>query len=368
MRAGIGAWDVVGAIRLFLALVVAAGHVQAITLAPAGLGLPGFYMLGMNAGYAVMFFYMVSGFLISMGLDRKYAPTAEGTIEFYKSRFVRIFSLYWPMVAVVLIALPDVRGSFLADSIPDKFTNLFLFGIDWRLAFATYPKPHWDAALFGLRQTWTLGAELTFYLLAPFLLRSWKLTSIAFAASVATRIAAVWMVGFNEVWTYYFLPSTFLFFLIGHLAQSASQRWSWLGTPVLGCLSLAVAIAMLLVGSYTTWDSPRFWISVLCFAAALPGVFQATKRTAFLNALGNLSYPVYLTHTLVISLLIENGYLPGLASRLKSGELVSAISLAIFMAAAVAAHWLLERPTAAVMRWIIRHCSSAIDDARVYQT
>jgi peptidoglycan/LPS O-acetylase OafA/YrhL len=355
-----------GAIRLFLALVVAAGHIQGIILAPAGLGLPGFYLLGMNAGYAVLFFYMISGFLISTGLDCKYPATAEGTIEFYKSRFIRIFSLYWPMMIVVLVALPYDRGWFLGDSIPDKFTNLFLFGIDWRLAFATYPKPHWDAALFGLRQTWTLGAELAFYLLAPFLLRSWKLTLIVFAASIATRIAAVWMFGFHEVWTYYFLPSTFLFFLLGHFAQSASQRWSGLGMPVVGFLSLAVAISMLLIPSYTDWDSPRFWIAVLCFAAALPGLFQATKQTSFLNALGDLSYPLYLTHTLVILLLLQDGFLPWLATSIQSGEIVSAILFGIFLAAAVAARWLLEKPAATVLRWIIRQFSSAIDGARLY--
>jgi peptidoglycan/LPS O-acetylase OafA/YrhL len=355
-----------GLVRLFLALVVAIGHLQGIVLDPAHLGFSGYYTFGMNAGFAVIFFYVISGFLISLGLSRKYEPTSSGTLEFYKSRFIRIFSLYWPVVVIILIASPDIRASFLAGSIPDKFTNLFIIGMDWRIPFASYPDSHWAAALFGLRQAWTLGAELTFYVLAPVLLRSWRLALVAFALSAATRITAVSAVGFNSAWSYQFLPSTFLFFLIGHFAQAASSRWSLLNKPSLGCAFLAVSLLSLAAGPGASWDGARFWIAVSCFAAAIPGIFHGTKRSAALNVLGELSYPVYLTHLFVIVVLTKNdtGFLPDLANTLGSGPEVTAIFLVIAIGAAVAAHWLLEKPMAAILRSLVRYCSAPLAKVR----
>jgi len=49
------------AIRLFLAFVVVADHLQSRWLASRGLYIPSFYKLGLNAGFAVMFFYIISG-------------------------------------------------------------------------------------------------------------------------------------------------------------------------------------------------------------------------------------------------------------------------------------------------------------------
>ena len=135
-----------GAIRLFLALVVAIDHLRAMILEPAHLnGLPPHIELGMNAGLAVMFFYIISGFLISTGLDEKYPPTWAGTSEFYQSRFIRIFSLYWPMLLLMFVAF-NFWGWFSSLSVGDKLTNLFILGMDWRIMFASYPNLHWDAA------------------------------------------------------------------------------------------------------------------------------------------------------------------------------------------------------------------------------
>ena len=128
-----------------------------IILKPASLDTPEYYKLGMNAGFAVMFFYTISGFLMSIVLSEKYSPTAAGTANFYRSRFIGIFSLYWPMVIVVLI-VPDIRHMMLSDPPADKFTNFFLLGMDWRVSFASYPSDHWDAP-HDLRTQAGLDAE-----------------------------------------------------------------------------------------------------------------------------------------------------------------------------------------------------------------
>ena len=61
-----------GAIRLFLAFVVVIDHVRELVLRPLGLDTGDYIKIGMNAGHAVMFFYVISGFLISYVLQDKY--------------------------------------------------------------------------------------------------------------------------------------------------------------------------------------------------------------------------------------------------------------------------------------------------------
>jgi peptidoglycan/LPS O-acetylase OafA/YrhL len=339
-----------GAIRLFLALVVAIGHLRSIVLGPAGLDVPGYYTLGMNAGYAVMFFYMISGFLMSMVLSEKYSPTAAGTTDFYRNRFIRIFSLYWPMVIVVLI-VPDIRHMMLSNSLADKFTNFFLLGMDWRVSFASYPSDHWDAAIFGLRQAWTLSAELSFYLLAPFVVRSRKLTVIFLIASAATRACTVYLTGTDQQWTYYFLPSTFVFFLIGHVSYCASRTWPQMNAKAVAFLLLAGSVGFLLIPTYADWDSPRFWCAALCFAFALPGIFRATSKNKFLNTLGNLSFPVYMVHVFLIVSLSDLGFFKSVSW---PATTVLLSFLGMTMMSAVVAYVLLERPTSALLHALFR--------------
>jgi len=333
-----------GAIRLFLAFVVVIGHLEVTVLEGAHIPFPGYYQLGLNAGFAVMFFYIVSGFLISTALAHKYPATSEGNIAFYKSRFIRIFSLYWPIALIVIMVWPS---AFLSHSIKDKLTNIFIFGIDWRLNFADYPAFHSDATLTFLKPAWSLGAELTFYALAPIILRSHTLTLVIFILSAVTRAALVYSFGFDTRWTYLFLPSTFLFFLIGHLAQTFSLRFPTLKSPALGLTFLGLMLPFLLSRDYATWDSFRFWSATFFFAAALPGIFAASKDSRWLNALGDLSYPVYLVHFLLIGIAIKVGLFTALP---KSALIIIPASLLISLGAAGAAHWALEIPTAFAMR------------------
>lgn len=338
-----------GGIRLFLALVVATGHLRAVLLTPANLNTLPSIELGMNAGFAVMFFYMISGFLISTGLSEKYPATRAGTLAFYESRFVRIFSLYWPALLLMLVVF-NLWSWFGALSAIDKFTNLFIVVMDCRILFADYPGWHWDAGPFNMHQAWTLGAELVFYLLAPFILRSRKVALILFLLSAAIRLAIVSTTEFDGRMMYLFQPSTFLFFLIGHFAQEQSCRWLWLRSGKVGLLLLACSLLCVLNGR-ATWDGFRFWIAVVCFAAALPGIFALTKDSRRWNALGDLSYPVYLIHVMVLIKVIDWRLIERLPS---PPNVVSLVYLVLVIVAAIAAHWLLEKPFAQVMRMCLR--------------
>src|SRR5205807_10604241 len=119
-------------------LVVAADHWYRFALDLRHIGMTAYAQLRFNAGYAVLFFYVISGFLITFTLSQNYSSDAAGAARFYRNRAVRIFSLYWPVALIGFATVPGAWHDFLVASSPDKLTGLFLLGTDWRVAFASY--------------------------------------------------------------------------------------------------------------------------------------------------------------------------------------------------------------------------------------
>ena len=89
-------------------------------LSPRGIILDDHFKAGFNAGYAVLFFYVISGFLITYTLTRNYTPDLSGTGDFYRRRFIRIFSLYWPIVLLAFLLMPDAWANFVAKGFWDQ--------------------------------------------------------------------------------------------------------------------------------------------------------------------------------------------------------------------------------------------------------
>jgi peptidoglycan/LPS O-acetylase OafA/YrhL len=339
-----------GAVRLFLALVVAYDHWRAFKLHPLGLDtIGGIDELGFNAGYAVMFFFVISGFLITYTLRRNYSDNLTGFMSFYHNRFSRIFSLYWPVIAFAFIFIPGGWTGFVSASLLDQFTQLFILGQDWRFALSYYFGTTNQSTVVGVWQSWTLGAELVFYLLAPLLLRSWKVATFIAFGSFALRMIFIATIGdlpSHPLWNYTFPLSTIGFFMIGHLAERLGEKLPVLRNPLFCWIFTSLSILVMALGSYRGFDSPRFWISVLLFAAGLPALFDLTKNNRRLNFVGELSYPLYLVHGLVF--VLWDGAIISLA--LPYGARATALLyLAASVLTALAAHVILERPIRRLM-------------------
>lgn len=353
-----------GIIRLLLALVVAGDHFTQEVLLKPGITRDGIQQwVYLNAGFAVVFFYVISGFLISYALSNKYATGRAAIADFYKSRLVRIFSLYWPLLLVNLVFFGGKPGWPMRD----VFVNIFLVGGDWILAFQAYPVEN-SPFLPSLGQVWSVSAELTFYLLAPFVLRSLTATVSLLVFSLATRIALEQVFDFHQAWDYHFFPSALWFFLVGHLSREIHERGLIRFRGSSGIL-LAASMVLLTGTRHGGWVSVWFYASVICFALSLPGIFQATKDNRAMNFLGDLSYPIYLIHMMVLwqfiphgaiaflDLLARHGPIGFLDSLARSGTplpLVVVIFMAIVFAAGVLTHFLIERPCVSGFNKVLR--------------
>jgi len=330
-----------GLLRLFLALVVALGHYRIgpmTTMGERDAPYIFYLQLGLDAGHAVMLFYIISGFLISYALENKYSVTRHGRYEFYKSRFIRIYPLYWFLSA---LAIALTGASYFSGRNPlDVLLGIILFGADWRVSFGDYPNQYFGAFPPLLNQAWTLGAELTFYLIAPFLLRSTKVCLAVLAASAIIRAYLVHRYGWHTTWTYTFFPATVMFFLLGHFSRTIYAK---LNLGQWNFIFIVPFVVFAWLGLTKSFDSIYFYLYAASMMLFVPPLFEKTKDSMILNFLGDNSYPVYLSHIIVLSLL-------------SSYEIKGIWGAVLFCAACIAfasiLHLFVERPFSFALKYV----------------
>lgn len=289
-----------GLFRLFLAAVVAVYHYRIIVLSQYGqVEKDAAYLfyttLGLDAGHAVFIFYIISGFLISYALENKYK---KETLRYYKARILRLYPLYlFLATATILIAKINLNYFDLKNLWP---MGLGLLGGDWVVVFKNYPKSFWSHYPPLLNPAWSLSVEVAFYLIAPFLLRARKICLLVFILSVIAR----WLcLRFNAGLLYYhWFPASILFFLAGHYSREFFRRIK-LNDAFYYCLIPAFFVLTWLGAPATPFDNLYFYGYLTCIFLGLPVLFEKTKGSGWINFLGDLSYPVYLSHILVLSLL-----------------------------------------------------------------
>jgi peptidoglycan/LPS O-acetylase OafA/YrhL len=337
-----------GAIRLFLALAVLMGHFSDQVLEEFGMIFDPVWVLNVNGARAVLLFYVISGFLISYVLHEKYADDRDGTLAFYRSRFMRIYPLWW---AVLILAIYFELRHGGPNSIPSNLIPaISLFSLDWIIPLWNFPGFDWTVVTTRTGIAWTLGAEVTFYLMAPFILRSNRLALMLLLGSAAVRAAILATVargdpGFVNL-TFFFFPATVMFFLLGHFGAVVCRYRPINLAGSLGFLGVAIALCFH-AGNQITFDGWSTHLLPVCFALALPGIFAATKDSRFFNLLGDLTYPLYLTHSLAIAELFWPvtawmGQWFVVLVQSKSAALILLIGVVAASIVAVATHFLIE--------------------------
>ena len=191
---------------------------------------------------AVQLFYMISGFLISYVLvERK---VYKSTRSFYINRYLRIYPIYF-VVALLSLAtfvfasaigkevdfFKVYRDAPFAANILLVFSNATIFFQDWVMFSAVENREFVFSANFLksevvlypallVPQAWTLGVELTFYLMAPFILARRQFLLLLLALSIALRVYLLYIgLGKSDPWTYRFFPTELALFLLGALAH-----------------------------------------------------------------------------------------------------------------------------------------------------
>jgi peptidoglycan/LPS O-acetylase OafA/YrhL len=289
----------------------------------------------MSGQVAVEIFFVISGFYMSLILRTKY-QYRPGT--FFLNRALRLYPAYalvllmtWAWTAVIWLYLGHLPASGTSDayaamsswqSAAITFSNLTMIGQDvlrllyYKIGSGFYfmhaspfdtsgayvgdsaDGAKWVGEFQKIGQAWSLGIEVWFYALAPMLVRLRARSLLAIAILSFGLRGAMRTGDATSFFAYFFFPANLGFFLIGILLD----RW----TKALSMPRSAAQIALPLAFSYSIICSTAFpasdWLQY-ALILLIPSLFTLTKKSHWDGEIGNLSYPVYLCHGLVIGTL-----------------------------------------------------------------
>jgi peptidoglycan/LPS O-acetylase OafA/YrhL len=315
-----------GILRILLALSVVLAHSSSIF---------GFSFVG--GQIAVQAFYIISGFYMSLILNEKYIGVNNSYKLFISNRFLRLYPIYWVVLFLTILYSIAIsiysKGNHLEnfsvyyDNFENMnfgsfifllFTNLFLFlqdvvmflGLDTTTGHLFFTSnfrettPQLYKFLF-IPQAWTIGLEIAFYLIAPFLVKR-KLKIIIPLILLSLILRTVLYFHFdlnNDPWTYRFFPTELVFFLLGIVSyriykkmQTIDVKNNFLKLIWLGILGFTVVYSFLPI-------SAKSYLYLTVFFMSLPFVFILTKNWKIDSYIGELSYPIYISHIFVLTVI-----------------------------------------------------------------
>lgn len=282
--------------------------------------------------YGVNLFFVISGFVIFMTLEKTVQP-----MDFVVSRFSRLFPAYWAAIFLTF-CITHVLG------LPGKLVDVDAAFANMLMVHGLFRVPHVDGVY------WTLEVELLFY---GGMLLLYRLKRLAWVQRLLFGLLLLRL-------TYYLLEHRFAISLPWFAFRLLILQyipWFALGIAVYqarcgsgaGAWYPAVRTAVLAVG--TLWVCESIFVASLALAFSAAVFLAANSQLSILRFgpcvwLGTISYPLYLLHE-------NNGW--AVLLRLRSYgvpmdlAILMTLGASLFMAA-VLSRWV-ERPA---MHWI-RH-------------
>lgn len=303
-----------GVIRFFLATCVIAFHLSG--------RIPHLGLLAVN------FFFVISGYLITLILHKTYHFDFK---RFALNRALRLYPTYYffALISVLLFFIPingatslgfygAWNGEYKAG---DMLGNIFIFPFSFMNDISVKSLPFdWVLSISEVRfrwisTSWSVGVELTCYLiLFLFSARNALCSTISLAVSLAF-ITYISLSNKDILFIYSSFISPLLPFSLGAIGFFASEKieinkfikLTNLKKQTAACVSLIVlflfnwAWAVSYQGGNLFTSPPFFLNSIIAMLAVM--LFHKTKLNGFsgklTSTLGDLSYPIFLCHFII---------------------------------------------------------------------
>lgn len=225
-----------GTLRFFLAIFVAISHMQLIQ--------------GFNIGVAsVVVFYLLSGYVMTHSFLSNFNGKIQNVGYFYVDRMLRIYPLYLFYFCITVIFLLATNYGEPYFGVRSIIWNLLIIPLNFFMfsdAMNLIHDPVFKTNFNVIPPAWSLGAELQFYLLIPFILK-FRLTKILFPLSFVVFLFASYGEINTDYYGYRLLPGVLFIFLSGsllykikHLDRNKSNILFLIGTFIATVLLLIV--------------------------------------------------------------------------------------------------------------------------------
>jgi peptidoglycan/LPS O-acetylase OafA/YrhL len=283
--------------------------------------------------YGVHLFFLISGFVIFMTAERTQRP-----YDFIVSRFSRLYPPYWAALVfttAVLIAVPLAGGPTPAHLLRRALVDLSMFQ-SWARVGSV------DSVY------WTLGVELSFYLVLLVLI--WR-KALHMAIPVMTGLVVLALcdhllirrplsVPYDYLRNLLFLEHAYLF-TAGMVLYRIRQRFK----PV---YLLVLALCALCPATANYWPNHPSVDALIAAGLAVLMYFATSGRLDWIACrplvyLGGISYSLYLTHHWAGLL-----FLKAADNRLIDPNLALAMAIGLCLLLATAMTYLIEKPS---LRW-----------------
>ncbi len=384
MRQESNPWGFINGLRGVLSLWVIAGH--SLNVMNASL------LQVSNPALAVDVFMIISGFLMAIHFQERAArepwESPRTWFRFYLRRFMRIAPGYYVILAAALAlsaSYASMRGVFYPESLPAPVAQVAASG-ESRFAFSWASALMHLSFLFGLSPRyaesvaaipdWSIGLEMQFYAVFPFLMLGLRRFGNV-AAGAATTAAVVLA---HQLWGQYvggqgvlgvfpqptFLPLKLNWFASGILiADSVARRNQ--NNDASAALSAGMALFLSFFSHSLTLPIVTFAFLVLAHRrhvesalgwSALPARALDRALDSRLGAfLADCSYSLYLLHLFALfPLALYLRSVPGFSDHIPLAQagILFGCTVAVVLPASVAVHWLVERPGIEFGRRILR--------------
>ncbi|PTR34147.1 peptidoglycan/LPS O-acetylase OafA/YrhL [Luteibacter sp. OK325] len=282
------------------------------------ISVPALRAIFLNGNYGVSVFFVISGFLITTNIVRRYGSLA-GTdiVHFYKLRLFRLYpSVALALVIITVLGLAGLSNFSNVNKHEDFGNGFFVIA---NLSVLTF----WHNILmervgyfnYAMNIYWSLSVEEVFYLLYPLVLvvarRRWQLVLLACAAIVVGP-AYRWIHSDDELFFMYGNLACVDMLVFGCAAAVAANLVTWT-PPVRRVLAVLGFVAMGWVYMRGIGGNEAFGATQLGLAAAiflvavsrLPPGKLARRAGRPLAWLGSHSYELYLFHIVVLGVMVE---------------------------------------------------------------
>ncbi len=274
---------------------------------------------------AVSFFFVLSGFLITYLLLAETAKTGTVNLrKFYVRRILRIWPVYYLVIGIAFFVIPhffDVGGNG-AHLLQNKFWLWFGLSLIMLPNLTRYN----SVEIVGGSQTWSVGVEEQFYLIWPWLVRTFRkrfvrmllilivgklFISVTMAAvtdhlpagtlhTVCNKFVLYWNLFKIEQMAVGALGAFYLYHKKPVVLQFFYHPITTVATLV---LFVSLFVTDLEYAGSTLFEGLIFLLFIV--NVSTNNKFPIQLRQSVFTTLGNISYGIYMYHTIIIAILIN---------------------------------------------------------------